>query len=135
MSRRAGTRAHLGQALGVRAHVARGLGQAGQAWECVDQALRLGVECQAIHPLLLALPVVALLLADQGQAERAVELYALAWRHPVVSNSRWYEDIAGRELAAVAALLPLEVRTAAQARGRARDLWATAQELLDELGG
>jgi hypothetical protein len=52
----------------------------------------------------------------------------------VVSNSRWYEEVAGRELAAMAAVLPLEVREAAQARGRARDIWATAQELLVELG-
>jgi hypothetical protein len=66
---------------------------------------------------------------------QAVELYALAWRYPVVSNSRWYEDIAGRELAAAAAGLPAEVAVAAQESGRARDLWNTARELLDELGG
>lgn len=134
MWRRAGTRAHLGHALGVQAHMARGLGHADQAWECVDQALRLGVECEAVDPLLLALPAMALLLADRGEAERAVELYALACRYPAVSNSRWYEEVAGRELAAVAAALPAEVAMAAQERGRARDIWAKAQELLVELG-
>jgi hypothetical protein len=75
------------------------------------------------------------LLADQRQAERATELYALAWSVPHITHSRWFEDVAGRELATVAAGLPVEVREAAQARGRARDLWATAQELLDELAG
>jgi hypothetical protein len=74
-----------------------------------------------------------LLLADRGQAERAVELYALASRYPIVANSRWFEDVAGRHLAAVAAALPAEVCQAAQARGWARDLWATARELLAEL--
>jgi hypothetical protein len=135
--RRAGTRAFLGSALGCMAFVARGLGPAlsrstEQAWEWVSQALQLGVECKAVHPLLLALPAAALLLAGHGQSERAIELYALAWRHPVVANSRWFEDVAGRELAVVAASLPPEVREAAQARGRARDLWATAHELAAE---
>ena len=119
--------------MGVRAFVARGLGQADQAWEDIGQALLLGIECQAVYPLLLSLPVAALLWADQGRAERAVELWALLLRYPPVSNSRWYEEIAGQRLAAVAAELAPEVREAAQARGRARDLWATAQELLGEL--
>jgi hypothetical protein len=34
--------------------------------------------------------VIALLLTDQGEQERAVELYALALRYPVVANSRWF---------------------------------------------
>jgi len=34
----------------------------------------------------------------------------------------------------VAAALPAEVAMAAQERGRARDIWAKAQELLVELG-
>jgi tetratricopeptide (TPR) repeat protein len=132
--RRAGASDFLGRGLGCMAYVARALGQADQAWKCVVQALRLAVECQAIYPLLMTLPAAALLLTDQGQVARAAELYALAWRHPVVSNSRWFEDVAGRHLATVAAELPPEVRAAAQARGLARDLWATARELLKELG-
>ena len=131
--RRAGTRARLGEALGVQAQVARKLAQVDQAWSLVGQALRLGIECQSVCPLLMALSAAALLLADQGQGERAVELYALASRYPIVANSRWFEDVAGRELAAVAAALPPDVREAAQTRGRARDLWATAQELLEEI--
>jgi len=51
-----------------------------------------------------------------------------------VANSRWFEDVAGRHIAAVAATLPPEVVTAAQERGRARDLEATVAELLVELG-
>jgi hypothetical protein len=63
-----------------------------------------------------------------------VELYALASRYPLVANSRWFEDVAGRHIAAVAASLPPDVVAAAQARGRARDLEATVTELLVELG-
>jgi hypothetical protein len=59
--------------------------------------------------LMLALPAVALLLADQGEKEQAVELYTLASRYPFVANSRWFEDIAGKHIAAVAATLPPDV--------------------------
>jgi hypothetical protein len=62
-----------------------------------------------------------------------VELYALASRHPYVANSRWFEDVVGKHVTAAAAALPAEVVTAARERGRARDLEATAGELLAEL--
>jgi tetratricopeptide (TPR) repeat protein len=80
-------------------------------------------------------PAIALLLADEGQAERAVELYGLACHYPHVGNSQWFEDVVGVHIAAVADTLPPEVVTAAQERGRARDLDATMEELLEELGG
>ena len=82
---------------------------------------------------MLALPAVALLLADLSEKKRAVELYALASRYPLVANSRWVEDVAGRHIAAAAATLPPKVAAAAQARGRARDLDATVKELLAKL--
>jgi hypothetical protein len=84
---------------------------------------------------LFALPAVALLLADAGEAERAVELYALASRYGMVGNSPFFKDVAGRQIAAAAADLPADVVAAAQARGRARDLQATVLELLEELEG
>jgi hypothetical protein len=65
--------------------------------------------------------------------ERAVEVYALASRYSAVANSRWFEDIAGKHIAAAATILPPDVVAAAQERGRARDLWATMEELLAEL--
>jgi hypothetical protein len=49
-----------------------------------------------------------------------------------VANSRWFEDVAGRHIAAAAAPLPPDVVAAAQERGRARDLDATVAELLVE---
>ena len=75
---------------------------------------------------------VALLLVDDGAVTRAVELYALASRYPFVANSRWFEDVAGREIAAAAAHpedVPPDVVAVLWERGRARDLWATAEEL------
>ena len=93
------------------------------------------MEAQAFFALMFAFPAMALLLADQGEVERAVELYALVSQCPFVANSRWFEDVAGREIAAVAESLPPEVVAAAQERGQTRDLWDTARELLAELEG
>jgi len=62
-----------------------------------------------------------------------VELYALAATHGIVANSKWFDDIAGDEIAAAAEKLPAEVAKAAKARGRSLDLWDTAADLLEEL--
>ena len=77
----------------------------------------------------------ALLLADRGEAERSVELYALASRYGYVANSRWFEDVFGRPIAAAAASLPPEVVAVAKERGRGRDLLATVNELSVDLRG
>ncbi len=132
--RESGTsRDSLGQALGCMAYIDRELGQPEHAWACLREALQIAEETGSFELLLSALAVAALLLADQGQAERAVEVYALAWRYPVVSNSRWYQDVYGRHVAAAEAALPPDLVAAAQERGRARDPWATVRELLEEL--
>jgi hypothetical protein len=49
-----------------------------------------------------------------------------------VANSRWFEDVVGGHILATATTLPPEVVAAAKARGRARDLWETAAEILAE---
>jgi len=115
-------------------YAARGLGDIPPAQQHLSEALRAIIEIGTFLPLLLALPLAALFLADQGEKERAVEVYALASRYPFVANSRWFEDVAGKHIAAVAATLPSDVVAAAQERGRARDLEATVAELLVEFG-
>jgi hypothetical protein len=85
-------------------------------------------------PLPSTLSGIALLLADGGQAERAVEVYALAARYPLVANSRWFEEVAGREVATVATQLPLQAAQKARTRGQAADLWQAAAEWLELLG-
>ncbi len=135
--RELGHRENLAYALAVLGYAARGLGQLPQARRYLHEALRTAADTGAYMPFVLALPIVALLLADRGDAqgaERAVELYALASRYPFVANSRWFEDVAGRHIAAVAATLPPEVVAAAQERGRARDRDTAVGELLAELG-
>jgi tetratricopeptide (TPR) repeat protein len=126
-------RDELAGTLACAGYVARGQGQLAQARRHLCEALRVGAEIRVFQPLITALPATALLLVDRGEPERAVELYALALRYPYVAKSRWFEDVAGREIAAAAAALPPDVVTVAQERGRARDLWATVEELLAEL--
>jgi hypothetical protein len=104
-------------ALTQTAHAARELGDWHQARAHLDEALRTAAEIGNFAPLLHTLPAAALLLADQGELERAVELYALASRHPYVANSRWFEDVAGKQIAAVAVTLPPVEVAAAQERG------------------
>jgi hypothetical protein len=74
-------------------------------------------------------------LADLGRAEWAVKVYALACRYPAVANSRWWQDVAGKQIDAAAATLPPDVVALAQERGRARDLWDMAEVLPVELNG
>jgi hypothetical protein len=113
--------------------VAWRIDQPGRARGHLVEALRLSRELDSWVPVALALPAIALLLADGGQIERAVELYAVASRYPYVANSRWFEDVAGREIGALAATLLPEAVASAQERGRERDLWATVERLLAHL--
>jgi hypothetical protein len=104
------------------AHAAHGQGLRDDAVRYLVEALRTADWMGAFRPRLHALAASAVILADRGERERAVELYALASRYPFVANSRLFEDIAGKHVATAAEGLPPEVVAAAQDRGRARDL-------------
>jgi hypothetical protein len=118
------------QLLGV--YVTLWLDQLPQARAHLYEGLR-ATGMQDARLIIDTLPAIALFLVHQGDAERAVEFYALASRFAYVANSRWYEDLVGKRIAAIATMLRPVVVQAAQERGRARDLWATAEELLEEL--
>jgi hypothetical protein len=75
----------------------------------------------------------ALLLAGEGEIERAVELYALASWYPLVAESRWFTDVVGKQIAAAADTLPAGRVAVLEQRGRTRDLEASVEELLTEL--
>jgi hypothetical protein len=137
LCREIGQRGHLGQALALLALAARGSGHLPQARQHLGEALRVAVDVQGYETFpfqMIVVSAMALLLADEGQGERAVELYAMASRYPLVANSRLLADLAGRHMAAVAAQLPADAAAAAQARGRSRDLEAALADLVAELG-
>jgi hypothetical protein len=135
ISQSIGQQAYLIGSLTWLGHVLHRLGQPAEARRHFCRALRGGIRAQAGKLLADTLAPIALLLADRGEAGRALELYALASRHAHVACSRWFEDMFGRHIAAATAALPPDAVVAAQERGRAGDLYATAAELLAELGG
>jgi predicted ATPase/DNA-binding SARP family transcriptional activator len=129
-------RGHLGQALALMALVARASGDHLQARQHLGEALRAPEHLQDYETFMFQMIVVSamgLLLADEGRGEDAVALYAMAARYPLMANSRLVEDLAGRQMAAVAARLPADAAAAAEARGRAGDLAAALDHLAAEL--
>ena len=135
ISREIDCRHDLCWAHAIHVVAARGLGYSHQAWQHLGEALQIHAELGGSAGLIQSVAATALLLADAGEHEQAVEIYALASRYPYVANSRWFEDVFGRHIDAVAATLPPDVVEAARDRGRARDLEATVKELLAELEG
>jgi tetratricopeptide (TPR) repeat protein len=120
-------------ALPSLAHIELVLGQIKNAEEHLRDALQPALEKGHGFALMSALPVIALLQLEKERAERAVEIYALASRYGHVVNSRWWEDVAGKQINAVAFTLPSDVVAAAQERGRARNLEKAVAEWLAEI--
>jgi hypothetical protein len=95
--------------------------------------LSAAIDEHSIYALLYCLPIAALLAADDGNGIRAIELYGTAQRFNHISNSRWFADVACRELDEVAAALLPDVAAAALVKGQSLDVWETADLLLLEL--
>jgi hypothetical protein len=95
-------------------------------------AIQVGMELGSIEPILYALPAFVWMLAMQGETELAIEVRTLALReYPTTYNTRWLEHITDPFPSPhrIGAALPRRVIAQARSRGRARDLWATAEEL------
>ena len=100
---------NIGQELTCLGYIAREKSQILRAKGYFLDALRIAIDGDFFLTLTHTLPGIALLFVDQGQVERAVELYALAATQGIVANSKWFDDIAGDEIARAAAGLPAEV--------------------------
>lgn len=94
------------------------------AQQCLCESVRAVVEVGGFYSPLPTLSAMALYEAHRGREERAVELYALAECSPLVANSRWYKDVIGQPIAAVAGNLQPEVVARAQEWGQALELEA-----------
>ena len=116
--------------LGLAAHLT---GDQDLARQSVRDALQTGIDMGVFMPLMYALPVAARLLADRGDVERAVEVYACAGRSGFVANSRWFQDLVGAQIEAAAAGLPQEVLAAARERGQAQAWEEMARQVVSEL--
>jgi predicted ATPase/DNA-binding SARP family transcriptional activator len=102
-------------------------------YERMMESIQTGVRLHSYTNLSFAVPAAALYLAINGQAERAVELCGLIDEKAMCGKTPWFEDVAGKTIKEMAADLPPEVVEAARERGRQRDLFVTAAELLEEL--
>jgi hypothetical protein len=98
------------------------LGRPLLAKQCLCESVRAVVEVGGFYSPMPTLSAMALHEANWGSGERVVELYTLASCSPLVANSHWYEDVAERYIASIAAALPPAVVAAAQERGRRLDL-------------
>jgi tetratricopeptide (TPR) repeat protein len=133
--REIGQREELGWALAQLGAVELALGNVPQARQHFYEALHTAADIRSFMTFLAVIAEAVPLLIVNGEKERAVELYALASRYPVLNNAQVFDDLVGQLIAVDAASLPPEVVLAAKERGRARDLEATVKELLVELEG
>ena len=89
---------HLAFPQAILSYVIRAQGDEKMTREQLASAVQLGTIDHSIFAIIYSLPVAALLAADNDDPERAVELYGLAQQFRHISNSRWFEDVACREL-------------------------------------
>jgi tetratricopeptide (TPR) repeat protein len=108
------------------------LGLFQQARSHLRESLQIAAETGSWQACLFVAGKTALFMTMQEEAEKGVELYALATRYPYLGDSCFWEDTAGKRIAEFATGLPEEVVTAAKERGRQRNLHATVRELLGE---
>ena len=105
------------------------MGETAVARQHLHTELETAVQRQNKLNLANALAAIALLYTLGNQATAALETYALAQQHPFVANSRWFADVVGERVTAVAQTLCPETVAAAQARGSALDMWETAESI------
>ena len=81
----------------------------------------------------LAIPVYAVMQADSGEFDRAVELYTFISRYPFICKSHLVMDMFKPTISFAKTMLSDEILIEAQTRGRARNLNDTNAEIIAEL--
>jgi DNA-binding SARP family transcriptional activator/predicted ATPase len=130
--RQVGHQDELGWAISVLANILTTLGETENAMIAMSEALQIAVKTRAHHTFKHALAAMAFILAREGQAIQAVELYTLVLDDPIWKVSPWMEKVVGQYVTEASASLPEEVVEAARQRGIQRDHLAMVQELLEE---
>lgn len=106
-------------------------GENDKAWQMACQSLKLASEINVWYALKDSLGLFAVMLADQGHSERAVQVYALLRRYSGM-RAPFFENTFGIVVNAAAASMSAYVVGVAQARGQSLDIHETARELLKE---
>ncbi|MCB9156333.1 MAG: tetratricopeptide repeat protein [Caldilineaceae bacterium] len=121
----------LGQTLGCLGIVALRLGDLHQARNYLEENLQLAARTLILLPSMTALAGLALLSAEEGDREAAVMHYTVALQSGHVANSRWYHDVVGQHITAVAESLPATVAEAAQKQAQVRDWRDRMRDLVE----
>jgi predicted ATPase/DNA-binding SARP family transcriptional activator len=90
-------------------------------------------ETQSYIGLLHCFPAASLLLAKTGRIELALEIFALAETQPLIMNSAVFQKMVGHEIRHATRLLDPQKAQAIRQSGKARDLWQTANEMIEDL--
>jgi predicted ATPase len=120
-----------GAALGIQALVCRAAGEPAGAWAALEQGLQIVKRMHGLYAAGTCALAAAMLLAERGQARRAVELAHLAFRQPLFGNSSWYRQVIGDPLARLENSLPPEEAEATRQRAAAGDLLQALDALLE----
>ena len=128
-----GQRDEMSWSLAMSAYVSRFQGATAPAWANLREALEIGVELHTFMTVVYGLPILALLLCDQGDVATAVEVQAMLWQFPLVRNARWFDDVAFQHIRAAAEAIDPEVIEASRKRGEHRDPYVAAADFLEDL--
>jgi predicted ATPase len=105
-----------------------------QAQGCALKTLQIAIKISDVLTTAYGIGTAAVLLAAQGQPERAVALNSLCLENvPIYRVSLSVEAKMREPLTAVTNSLPPDVATAACKQGKEMDFWQTAESLLTEL--
>jgi predicted ATPase len=134
--REIGQREKLSHAFADLGFAASGMDNRPVATGYLYEGLRTAADVQAFIPLLTTLAGIALLLAERGEPvdqRKAADLYTMLSTHPYVANSRWFHQMVGRHIVAIAGPLSLNGRSVDYNPGDVRELQRRARELLADL--
>ena len=122
-----------GKVLATQALAERVLGDLPGARRQALEALSIGVERSDYLSTLDSLATIAVLLADEGDIARAIELYGIVRRALVRKNHRFLADVVGSVIIDAAGSLPPAEVEAIRSNAQSLNLWTEARILLDEL--
>ena len=106
------------------------LGAFDQAWQHNLTALKLLSKFPHFFWMFYALATAALLLTHRGREIQAIEVYSLISRYNFVANSKWFDDVFGHHLEAIANNLPADDVDSARIQANSMDVWEMVNKLL-----
>lgn len=120
----------LSWALSLGAICCLACGESEPTRQHLAEAIEISLSIHGYFSALYALTVGAIWLGNQGEPDKALEIYELVARQPVFASSPWFNDLFGRSIAAYTGGVAAEDAASARERGRQRELWPTLEELL-----